>query len=81
MIDLDLARALRDAGLTWTPAAGDRFLVPDRDLDDMLFIGDRLDPAGNDYPVKAMGVACHAVEGWEDTAAYQETLNADLARR
>lgn len=38
MIDLDLARALRDAGLTWTPAAGDRFLVPDRDLDDMLFV-------------------------------------------
>jgi hypothetical protein len=38
VIDLDLARALRDAGLTWTPAAGDRFLVPDRDLDDMLFV-------------------------------------------
>lgn len=27
-------------------------------LDDMLFIGDRLDPAGNDYPVLAMGVSC-----------------------
>ena len=39
-------------------------------LDDMLFIGDRLDPDGNDYPVKAMGVKTHAVEGWEDTAKY-----------
>ena len=38
VIDLDLARALRDAGMTGTPAAGDRFLVPDRDLDDMLFV-------------------------------------------
>lgn len=43
-------------------------------LDDMLFVGDRLDPDGNDYPVLAMGVACHAVEGWEDTATYLEAL-------
>ena len=34
----------------------------------MLFVGDRLDPDGNDYPVLAIGVPCHAVEGWEDTA-------------
>lgn len=39
-------------------------------LDDMLFVGDRLDPDGNDYPVLAMGVRCHAVHGWEETAAY-----------
>ena len=44
------------------------------DLQDMLFIGDRLDPDGNDFPVKALGVPCHAVTGWEDTAAYLETL-------
>ncbi len=43
-------------------------------LDDMLFVGDRLDEAGNDYPVLAMGVECHAVTGWEDTAAYLEDL-------
>lgn len=43
-------------------------------LDEMLFIGDRLDPDGNDYPVKAMGVTCHAVTGWEDTAAFLEEL-------
>lgn len=51
------------------------------DLDDMLFIGDRLDPAGNDYPVKALGVSCHAVAGWEDTASYLDTLNAELLSR
>ena len=39
-------------------------------LDDMLFVGDRLDPDGNDYPVKALGVTCVAVDGWEDTVAY-----------
>jgi phosphomannomutase len=50
-------------------------------LDDMLFVGDRLDPDGNDYPVLAMGVSCHAVEGWEDTVAYLEALIPTLPAR
>ncbi|MCR2783974.1 MULTISPECIES: HAD-IIB family hydrolase [unclassified Microbacterium] len=50
-------------------------------LDDMLFVGDRLDPDGNDYPVLAMGVACQAVEGWEDTAAFLTTLIPTLPVR
>jgi hypothetical protein len=32
------ARRLRDAGLTWSPAQGDRFLVADRDMDDEVFV-------------------------------------------
>jgi phosphomannomutase len=43
-------------------------------LDDMLFVGDRLDENGNDYPVKVLGVECHAVEGWHDTAAFLDGL-------
>jgi len=50
-------------------------------LDDMLFVGDRLDPDGNDYPVLAMGVECHAVHGWEDTAAYLDALIPTLPAR
>lgn len=50
-------------------------------LDDMLFVGDRLDPDGNDYPVLALGVACHAVDGWEDTADYLDTLVPTLPVR
>ncbi|MDY0827600.1 HAD-IIB family hydrolase [Microbacterium sp. BG28] len=50
-------------------------------LDDMLFIGDRLDPDGNDYPVLALGVACHAVAGWRDTADYLDTLIPTLPTR
>nr|WP_154922874.1 HAD-IIB family hydrolase [Microbacterium testaceum] len=50
-------------------------------LDDMLFVGDRLDPDGNDYPVLAMGVACKAVHGWEDTAAFLEKLVPTLPER
>jgi hypothetical protein len=38
VIPLDLAVRLRDAGLVWQPAAGDRFAVPGRDLDDEVFV-------------------------------------------
>ena len=38
MISLDLARRLEDAGVRWVPGDGDRFMVPDRDLDDDLFV-------------------------------------------
>ncbi|MEU4513295.1 HAD-IIB family hydrolase [Nonomuraea wenchangensis] len=42
----------------------------DLSIDDVLFVGDRLDEGGNDYPVKQMGVECVAVEGWEQTAEF-----------
>lgn len=48
-------------------------------LERMLFIGDRLDPEGNDYPVKVLGVPCHAVTGWRDTAEFVTALAGDLA--
>jgi hypothetical protein len=38
VISLDLARALRAAGLVWQPLRGDAFVVPDRDLDDQVFV-------------------------------------------
>lgn len=37
MISIDLARELRDAGLVWRPADGDRFFLPDREMDDSVF--------------------------------------------
>ncbi len=47
--------------------------------DDILFIGDRLDAGGNDYPVKAMGIGCVAVEEWQHTAIFVRGLIATLA--
>jgi phosphomannomutase len=41
-------------------------------MDDIVFVGDRLDDQGNDHPVKAMGIRCVAVERWEDTADWVE---------
>jgi HAD superfamily hydrolase (TIGR01484 family) len=43
--------------------------------DEILFIGDKLEEGGNDYPVKSVGVDTIAVEKWEDTALVIETLN------
>ena len=51
----------------------------DLGLADILFVGDRLDEGGNDYPVKALGIACVAVSRWEETATYVEELLADDA--
>jgi hypothetical protein len=38
VITVDLARALRAAGLRWQPASGDRFVVADRGMDDQVFV-------------------------------------------
>ena len=48
-------------------------------LEEMLFVGDRLDPEGNDYPVKALGVPCQAVGGWQDTVTYVTSLASLIA--
>jgi HAD superfamily hydrolase (TIGR01484 family) len=36
--------------------------------EEVLFIGDKIMPGGNDYPVEEMGVDCISVRSWEDTA-------------
>jgi hypothetical protein len=38
VISRELAETLAARGLRWHPASGDRFLVPDRDLDDEVFV-------------------------------------------
>jgi phosphomannomutase len=42
--------------------------------DDILFMGDKLQPGGNDYPVKAMGIDSLEVGRWEDTALALEAI-------
>ena len=43
--------------------------------EDILFIGDKLQPEGNDYPVKAMGVDCVEIGNWQETKLVVETIN------
>jgi phosphomannomutase len=49
--------------------------------EEMLFIGDRLDPDGNDFPVVGLGLPTHAVENWLDTADYLDEWLRDARRR
>jgi hypothetical protein len=35
---MHMARQLKAAGLSWKPRLGDRFAIPDRDLDDEMFV-------------------------------------------
>lgn len=44
------------------------------DLQQMVFVGDRLTPGGNDYPVAQLGVPTIAVAGWEETPAVLDQL-------
>ncbi|NQV07089.1 pilus assembly protein CpaE [bacterium] len=37
MISVDTARCLKESGLEWTPENGDKFFIPDRDLNDEVF--------------------------------------------
>lgn len=42
--------------------------------EEILFIGDRLQPGGNDYPVKAAGIDTIAIKSWEETALVVQAL-------
>ena len=48
---------------------------------DMLFIGDRLDEAGNDYPVKAAGYPTRPVSGWEECVDVIAQIVSELSER
>jgi hypothetical protein len=63
MIDIELARRLKRAGLRWQPAEGDRFLIPDRGLDDQIFVVNRLTTLIQDYHGDRM-VTFHGTSEW-----------------
>lgn len=44
--------------------------------EDILFMGDKIVPGGNDYAVEQMGIDCVPVRDWEDTAAAIRALLA-----
>ncbi len=50
MLALDLALALRHAGLRWTPQPGDRFVLPGRGMDDDVFVLSNMTVEVHDFP-------------------------------
>ncbi|TCO33140.1 hypothetical protein EV652_103139 [Kribbella steppae] len=49
MITIEQAGRLRKAGVLWVPAAGDRFVVPDRDMDGDVFVVSDMTVEVHDY--------------------------------
>ncbi len=50
MISVPLAMRLRDAGLRWQPARGDRFVIPNRDMDGDVFVLSDMTVELHDFP-------------------------------
>jgi hypothetical protein len=63
MLSIDLARSLQSAGLTWDPVRGDRFVVPDRDMDDDVFVV-------SDFTVEVQKVPSGLVFGFNGTTEW-----------
>lgn len=43
-------------------------------MDEVFFVGDRIQEGGNDYPVKAMGIDTIEISKWEETALVVEVI-------
>ena len=74
MITRELAEALRRAGLVWRPASGDRFVVPDRDLDDQVFVVSGMAIEVSDLPSGAEMRFNGTVEWALDSIAQSEVI-------
>jgi hypothetical protein len=63
MIAIELARRLKRAGLGWQPAERDCFLIPDRGLDDQIFVINRLTTLIQSYKGQPT-VTFHGTSEW-----------------
>jgi hypothetical protein len=50
VLALDLALALRNAGLRWNPQPGDRFVLPGRGMDDDVFVLSNMTVEVHEFP-------------------------------
>ena len=74
VLSVDLAKQLRDAGVVWTPASGDRFVVPDRGMDDAVFVLSEMTVEVHDLPTGRV-VGFNGTTEWAlDSVRLQEAL-------
>lgn len=64
VLSLSLAQKLKDAGLTWTPAKNDFFAVPDRNLDDSVFVISDMTVMVEKVPGGHLAVTFHGAVEW-----------------
>jgi len=74
VITRELAVALAEQGLSWAPSSGDRFFVPDRDLDDEVFVVSGMAVEVSDLPSGAEMRFNGTVEWALDSIAQSEVI-------
>jgi hypothetical protein len=71
MVSVKLALALRDAGLHWTPAPGDRFVLPHKGMDDEVFVISDMTVEVHRFPTGAV-IGFNGVTEWALDSIQQE---------
>ena len=73
-VSRELALALRDAGLRWSPAAGDRFVIPQPALDGQVFTLSDMTIEAHEYPTGTV-LGFNGTTEWAlDSVAMDEAL-------
>ncbi|MFI8593772.1 pilus assembly protein CpaE [Microbacterium sp. NPDC078428] len=74
MISSDMARALRDAGLVWRPASGDRFQLDEPEFEADIFTVSEMTIEPRAYPTGTI-LAFNGTTEWAlDSVALEEAL-------
>lgn len=68
---MTLALALRDAGLRWTPAPGDRFVLPGRGMDEDVFVISDMTVEVHRFPTGTV-IGFNGVTEWALDSVQQE---------
>ena len=71
MLSVPLALRLRDAGLRWTPAPGDRFVLPHRGMDDDVFVLSDMTVEVHEFPTGKV-IGFNGVTEWALDSVQQE---------
>ncbi len=82
MISVELAKRLRAAGVRWEPAPGDRFVLPDRGIDDDVFVISHMTIDVHEFPTGRVigfnGTVEWALDSVEQEAALWLPTEAQL---
>ena len=74
MLSVASARALQQAGLQWTPARGDSFVIPDRDMDADVFVLSDMTVEVHQFPAGPV-IGFNGTTEWAlDSVEQSETL-------
>jgi hypothetical protein len=82
VISVELAKRLRAAGVRWDPAPGDRFVLPDRGMDDDVFVLSHMTIDVHEFPTGRVigfnGTVEWALDSVEQEAALWLPAEAQL---